>query len=127
MAEPIDIEAALKTVSFLEGRTPGSDTSGTFARLGAYRDGAMFAGSFSGTSPWERHPADEIVQVLKGAAVISLAVGEDIEQHDLKAGMIIIVPEGIWHRFEAPNGVTLMTATPQPTEHTVEDVPPTNV
>jgi hypothetical protein len=31
--------------------------------------------------------------------------------------MVAIVPQGAWHRFEAPDGVTLMTATPQPTEH----------
>jgi hypothetical protein len=34
------------------------------------------------------------------------------------------VPQNTWHRFEAPDGVSLMTATPQPTEHlavTVDD------
>jgi hypothetical protein len=31
--------------------------------------------------------------------------------------MVAIVPQGVWHRFEAPDGVSLMTATPQPTEH----------
>jgi mannose-6-phosphate isomerase-like protein (cupin superfamily) len=35
----------------------------------------------------------------------------------LEAGMVAIVPQGMWHRFEAPDGVSLMTATPQPTEH----------
>jgi mannose-6-phosphate isomerase-like protein (cupin superfamily) len=42
----------------------------------------------------------------------------------LKAGMVAIVPQNTWHRFEAPDGVSLMTATPQPTEHltvTVDD------
>jgi hypothetical protein len=28
-----------------------------------------------------------------------------------------IVPQNTWHRFVAPNGVAVMTATPQPTEH----------
>ena len=32
------------------------------------------------------------------------------------------MPQGIWHRFEAPDGVSLMTATPQPTEHLTVDV-----
>jgi hypothetical protein len=36
--------------------------------------------------------------------------------------MITIVPQGIWHRFDAPEGVTMMTVTPQPTDH-----PPTHV
>ena len=35
----------------------------------------------------------------------------------LHPGMIAIVPQGIWHRFDSPDGVTLMTATPQPTDH----------
>jgi mannose-6-phosphate isomerase-like protein (cupin superfamily) len=35
----------------------------------------------------------------------------------LKAGMVVVVPQGAWHRFEAPHGVSLMTTTPQPTEH----------
>jgi mannose-6-phosphate isomerase-like protein (cupin superfamily) len=36
----------------------------------------------------------------------------------LSKGMLIVVPEGRWHRFEAPDGVTVLSATPQPTEHT---------
>jgi mannose-6-phosphate isomerase-like protein (cupin superfamily) len=30
---------------------------------------------------------------------------------------VIVVPQNTWHRFEAPDGVSLVTATPQPTEH----------
>jgi hypothetical protein len=36
--------------------------------------------------------------------------------------MMAIVPQGTWHQFEAPDGVALMTATPQPTEHLTVDV-----
>ena len=35
----------------------------------------------------------------------------------LKAGMVVIVPQGAWHRFEAPDEMSLMTTTPQPTHH----------
>jgi hypothetical protein len=31
--------------------------------------------------------------------------------------MVEIVPQGAWHRFEAPDRVSLMTTTPQPTQH----------
>jgi hypothetical protein len=31
--------------------------------------------------------------------------------------MVAIVPQGAWHHFEAPDEVSVMTATPQPTEH----------
>lgn len=32
--------------------------------------------------------------------------------------MVIVVPQGHWHRFDAPDGVTVLSATPQPTDHT---------
>jgi hypothetical protein len=38
--------------------------------------------------------------------------------------MIAIVPQNTWHQFNAPDGVTLITTTPQPTEH-IEDAEPT--
>jgi mannose-6-phosphate isomerase-like protein (cupin superfamily) len=30
--------------------------------------------------------------------------------------MIAVIPQGAWHRFHSPEGVTLMTATPSPSE-----------
>jgi hypothetical protein len=32
------------------------------------------------------------------------------------------VPQNTWHRFSAPNGVSIVTATPRPTEHLTVDV-----
>lgn len=34
----------------------------------------------------------------------------------LTAGMLIVVPKERWHRFEVPDEVTVLSATPQPTE-----------
>jgi hypothetical protein len=34
----------------------------------------------------------------------------------LSSGMMAIVPQNTWHQFDAPDGVSVMTATPQP-EH----------
>jgi mannose-6-phosphate isomerase-like protein (cupin superfamily) len=126
MTEAIDIEAALATQTFLKGRTRFSDTKGTFARLAEYRDGAIFAGGFSGVSQWERHPnGDEIVQILKGSVTLSLVTADGSQEKlELKAGMIAIVPQGAWHQFDAPDGVTVMTTTPQPTEHITDPEPP---
>jgi mannose-6-phosphate isomerase-like protein (cupin superfamily) len=36
--------------------------------------------------------------------------------------MTVIVPQGTWHRFHSPEGVSLVTATPKPTEHLTVDV-----
>lgn len=125
MAKAIDIETALAPLKFLEGRNRFSDTTGVFARLAEYRDSMISAGGFSGTSQWERHPnGDEIVQILKGETKVTLLTEDGEETHELKAGMFIVVPQNTWHQFNAPNGVTLMTTTPQPTEHIEDEYPP---
>jgi hypothetical protein len=36
--------------------------------------------------------------------------------------MVVIIPQGLWHRFESPCGVTLIATTPQPTDHPEVDV-----
>ena len=42
-----------------------------------FRDGKIFAGSFSGESKWERHSqADELVQVLDGAATLTILTAD---------------------------------------------------
>ncbi len=125
MAKTIDIEGEVSQMKFLEGRNRFTDTTGVFARLSEYRDSMISAGGFSGTSQWERHPnGDEIVQILKGETKVTLLTTDGSEEHQLKAGMFIIVPQNTWHQFNAPDGVTLMTTTPQPTEHIEDEFPP---
>ena len=62
------------------------------------------------------------MQVVEGETKFHIMTDEGKETHTLKAGMLVIVPQGLWHRFEAPDGVCLMTATPKPTEHLTVDV-----
>jgi mannose-6-phosphate isomerase-like protein (cupin superfamily) len=45
-----------------------------------------------------------------------------LETHELHAGMLAVVPQNTWHRFRAPNGVSIVTATPKPTEHLTVDI-----
>ena len=124
----IDLKTEMAKLRMLRGRTaetPAADREGAFARLAPYRDSAINLAKFSGEGPWERHPnGDEIVQVVDGATVFHI-IGEDGPQSfALEAGMAVIVPQGAWHRFEAPDGVSLLTTTPQPTEHltfTIDD------
>ncbi len=129
MIKPIDINAELARRPMLHGRTPQSsaaETGAAFATLAAYRNGAIFAGRFSGESAWERHPnGDEIVYILDGATTLTIiASGNDQQTLELSGGMMLVVPQGAWHRFQAPDGVTVMTVTPQPTDHSMTSVPP---
>jgi hypothetical protein len=81
-----------------------------------YRDSAINVGKFSGEGAWERHPnGDEIVQIVDGATILHIMTEDGRQAHALKAGMV--VPQAAWHRFEAADGESLMTTTPQPTQH----------
>src|SRR5437870_8408445 len=124
----VDVKAELAKLTMLKGRRPEmteADRRGTnaFATLAPFRDGNIFSAKFAGNGAWERHPnGDELVQVVEGTTKLHIMTEEGKQTHELKAGMLVIVPQGAWHRFEAPDGVCLMTATPKPTEHLTVDV-----
>ena len=120
---PISIEEALATLTFLPDRTPrtGSEGADAFVLLSAYRDGGIFLGHWAGTTEWERHTAgDEIVMVLDGQATIFFLLGDRERSADLAPGELVVVPRGTWHRFETPDGVKILSVTPQPTDHAAQ-------
>jgi quercetin dioxygenase-like cupin family protein len=128
MATILDLKGTLGKMPMMQGRRPQSTeverkASGGFVTLAPYRDGNIFSAKFSGDAAWERHPnGDEFVQVVEGATTLYLMTDDGLETHALKAGMVAIVPQNTWHRFHAPDGVALITATPKPTEHLTVDV-----
>jgi mannose-6-phosphate isomerase-like protein (cupin superfamily) len=117
----LDLNAEFAKLKMLRGRTPETpeaERKGAFARLAPYRDSAINVAKFSGEGPWERHiNGDEIVQVVDGVTTLHIMFEDGPQSFALKAGMVVIVPQGSWHRFAAPDGVSLMTTTPQPTQH----------
>jgi mannose-6-phosphate isomerase-like protein (cupin superfamily) len=126
MIPVIDLQAEFEKLTLLQNRTPTSSEAarqGAFARLAAYRDGALFTAKFAGRSAWERHPnGDEIVQIIDGATTLHLITEQGRESVTLTGGMIAVVPRSAWHQFDSPDGVCVMTVTPQPTEHLRVDV-----
>ncbi|HUA51500.1 MAG TPA: cupin domain-containing protein [Candidatus Sulfotelmatobacter sp.] len=126
MLTVVDLKAEPAKLKMLAGRTPTtpeSEREGAFARLATYRDGGVFMAKFAGTSAWERHPkGDEIVQVVEGATTLHLITDAGRQSLALSAGMVVIVPQNAWHQFVAPDGVCVMTTTPQPTQHLNVDV-----
>jgi mannose-6-phosphate isomerase-like protein (cupin superfamily) len=121
MLKAIDIKAELAQLPFLHGRgkdTTDAEKSAAFTTLSPYRDGGIFGGSFSGESQWERHQqGDEIVSIVDGATRLTIMTDDGPQSFEMTAGMLIVIPQGCWHLFQAPEGVTIMTVTPQPTEH----------
>ena len=116
----IHLNAELAKLTMFRGRTPQStmaDRKGSGGRLAPYRDGALFTTKFAGKGHWESHlTGGELIHILDGTATLQI-VGEDGPQSfALHAGMIAVIPQGAWHRFHSSEGVTLMTATPSPSE-----------
>jgi mannose-6-phosphate isomerase-like protein (cupin superfamily) len=127
MTTVIDLTAELAKLTMLQGRTPqttSADRMGSSAQLAPYRDGALFTTKFSGNGAWERHmKGDEFVHVLDGSTTLDIVTGDGPPQSlTVRVGMIAIVPQGAWHRFRSSEGVTVMTATPLPTDHIRLDV-----
>ena len=62
--------------------------------------------------------SDELVHILEGRATLTIMTDDGPQSFEMTAGMLIVVLQGHWHRFNAPERVTVLTATPQPTDHT---------
>jgi mannose-6-phosphate isomerase-like protein (cupin superfamily) len=112
-------------VKYLPNRTPQSGFTGeaseAFAVVSPYRDGAIYAGHYSGSSEWERHECgDEIVLVLEGTTTVVLLSSGSEEHVPLGAGEVVVVPKGMWHRFEGSKSLKVMSVTPAPTSHVLE-------
>jgi mannose-6-phosphate isomerase-like protein (cupin superfamily) len=124
----LDLKAEFSKLNLLRGRKPETTeaerkASGGFATLTPFRDGNIYSAKFAGDGAWERHPnGDELVQIVDGAATLHLMTDDGPQSYPVSAGMMVIVPQGTWHRFHAPEGVSLLTATPKPTEHLTVDV-----
>ena len=122
----IDLHAELAKLTMFRGRTPQStmaDRKGSAARLAPYRDGALLTSKFAGKGHWEAHPADELIHILDGTAILEIVCDDGPpKSFALRAGMMAVIPQGAWHRFHSSEGVTLMTATPFPGEKIDLDV-----
>ena len=121
---PLDVEVLRTDLSRSKLASPSKDparraafASTTFTRLAPFNHGGVFAGRFTGQTPWERHPhGDELVHVLDGEVDLTVMAGRRTRRVRLRAGQLVVVPRGLWHRQHARSEVTLLTATPTPTD-----------
>jgi mannose-6-phosphate isomerase-like protein (cupin superfamily) len=123
----IDLDAELAKLTMFHGRTPQStmaDRKGSAARLAPYRDGGLSVTKFAGKGHWEAHLAgDELIHVVDGTATLEIVCDEGPpKSFELRTGMIAVNPQGTWHRFYSSEGVTLMAATPFPSDVIERDV-----
>jgi mannose-6-phosphate isomerase-like protein (cupin superfamily) len=124
MIEKTSIAEILSKVKYLPSRTPESgfngETSGVFALVSHCRDGAIYLGHYSGSSEWERHQnGDEVVLAIEGKTTVVLLVAGEQERIHLSTGELVVVPKGVWHRFEGSSSLKVMSVTPTPTDHSL--------
>ena len=122
----IDLGAELAKLTMFR-RTPKStreETKGSVARLASYRDGLLLAIKSSGTDHWERHlTGDELVHILDGTATLEIVCDDGPpKSFALRAGMLVVIPQGAWHRFHSSGGTTEIAVTPFPGETIELDV-----
>jgi mannose-6-phosphate isomerase-like protein (cupin superfamily) len=60
------------------------------------------------------------VVVLEGATTITFRTDDGERSAALVTHDLVVVPKGTWHRFDTPEGVKLLSVTPQPTDHSAE-------
>ena len=122
-AKRISVSDGFGSLAFLKDRTPQStNIEDSFCTLSEYRDGGIFLAHYAGNSEWERHSkGDELVMVIEGSTTLILLLEGSEVPNTLSQGEILVVPKNTWHRFESPDGVKVMTVTPQPTDHSVEN------
>lgn len=108
----------------ITGATTDAEAGAAFARLEPFNHGGIFVGRFVGPTPWERHPhGDELLYVLDGEVELTVLTEGDPVHVTLRAGSIFVVPQGLWHRQLARTTVTLVSATPTPTDQSTADDP----
>ena len=117
----VDLTAELAKLTMFRGLTPWTKREerwGSAMLLGRYRDGALTATKFAGRGHWEAHLAgDELIYIVDGTATLEIVCDDGPpESFELRAGMIAVNPQGVWHRFQSSHGLTLMTLTPSPSE-----------
>lgn len=121
------IDTELKKVTPLQGRLPtstGEELGKAFRTLAPFEGGGVFVGTYDGAGAWERHTAgDEFVQIIDGSADLIILFEDKEQMLKLTAGMVAVVPKGRWHRFISNGRVSVLAATPHPTEHSLSDDP----
>jgi quercetin dioxygenase-like cupin family protein len=121
-----DVKAALGRIPELaiSDQTTAEQAGAAFPQLGSLNQSGLYAGRFSGLSPWERHTSgDELLHVLEGEVEITTLTDAGPLRNTLRAGTVFVCPRGLWHRQYSATGVLEFSATPQPTQVSFADDP----
>lgn len=96
-----------------------------FRELAPFEDGTLGVyWASGGTSPWERHPDhDELLHVLDGRVDVEILTDGGPVVTPVRAGNVVVVPRGLWHRQRLHGRVKQLYLTLGRTEHSTADDP----
>jgi mannose-6-phosphate isomerase-like protein (cupin superfamily) len=113
----VDLNAETAKLTRLLERAPEPPPGKRKSRgtqLAPYREGILFLGATAdaGSGHWEVHPEDELIHVLAGTRILDIVCDAGPpKSFELRAGMIVVVPQGAWHRFRSRDFGMLISAT----------------
>lgn len=110
-----DIQTALKSLGTFEINegTTGDEASAAMKIFGSFNKCMIGMVSFSGSTPWERHQDDELLQILEGEVDVIVLAEDEVRKVTLHSGSVFIVPRGLWHNQSSNQGVKLIFITSQ--------------
>lgn len=112
--EPQHLLSVLTSLPMLEvdAATTAAEAGAALRVLGSFEQCIVGVIRFSGETPWERHPGDELLYVVEGAVDVTVLFEADRQQTTVRQGEIFVVPKGCWHRQQPRPSVSLMFLTP---------------
>jgi quercetin dioxygenase-like cupin family protein len=123
-----DARAALSGVPVLDitATSTAEEADAAFVKMTDLDECALYTGRFRGLSPWERHRSgDELVYVLDGEVEITVLTDEGPARRTVRQGSVFVCPRALWHRQHARGFVTILSATPGPSDASWADDPRT--
>lgn len=111
--ETHDLRAECGALSELRigAETTEADANAAMRALAQFNGCTLGVVRFSGETPWERHAEDELLHVLEGEVEVTiLGDGLTVNGH-ARAGDVLVVPRGCWHRQHARVRTTLLFVT----------------
>lgn len=111
----VNVQTAIASVGKLEiaEQTTSNDASAAMKILGNFNQCVIGLVCFSGLTPWERHPDDELLQILEGEVDVTILGNGEVSEVTLYTGSIFVIPRGLWHKQHSSEGVKLLFVTSQ--------------
>jgi quercetin dioxygenase-like cupin family protein len=114
--EAYDLHATLRSLPQLNitDHTTEADAGAAMRVLTLFNQCMVGMVSFSGETPWERHPDDEFLQVLEGEVFVTVLTNDGgVQETTLRAGSACVIPRGLWHKQRTIQDVKLLFVTSQ--------------